>query len=73
MLNFIIDPIRKLAAMAASFFLTYVVGFKKGHDRAEGDAVKKENKRLRSNVGVSDGDLAKRLRERAQRKDRNNR
>lgn len=71
MLDFILDPIRKLVAAATGFFMTYVVGFIRGFKKAENDAVKKENKKLRSNVGVSDSDLSKRLRERAKRKDRN--
>lgn len=70
MFSFIIDSIKRLVARAASLFSVYVVGLFRGYNKAENDAVKKENKKLRSNVGVSDSDLSKRLRERAKRKDR---
>ena len=60
MISFINSLITKLAAFCAAFFL--------GRETEKNEQTKKENKRLKSNIGISDSSLANKLRERAANK-----
>lgn len=72
MLDFIFTPVKRLLGFLSGLFLTYVIGFRKGVKHEQDKNIKEENKRLKSNLGVSDSALAKRLRDRAKRKDKDN-